>query len=299
MIGATLYTGLLAAYTAVASLLGLVGNGLVLHASVNKTAFKLDKITLLLIQNLALSDFLYLLIVIVPSFNAYFGGTWNLGDTMCYVIGFVGTWLASANLHFILFVTAHRLFNCIMPWKMKIFERRQKFGIIAVVIWAFSSLKMVVLSANGTQIRYNANIYRCGVDYVEFGKHHPLCLILLWVFAKWVPFTLIMILNILLFLTARKRFKKTTTKGLMAIISISILLVLSWTPAQVYSIMGAVKYPNKQVVAAAEIAAYNFYLVSVFGNPIIYGLQNKYFAAFVRGRIKKIARSINSTITGK
>jgi hypothetical protein len=222
-----------------------------------------------------------MLLVILPSFNAYVGDEWNLGIASCYMIGFVGTWLASANLHFILFVAAHRFLKCVRPWRMRRVKANQ-INKISLIIWVFSSYKMVILSAMGAEISYNNDIYRCGVDYVGFGKQRPLILTLLWIFGKWVPFTLVMIFNASLMIIARKKFKKTTTRGIMTIASISILLILSWMPAQIYSIMGAVQYSSTKIVKAFEIIAYNFYLISVFGNPIIYGLQNKHFATFVK-----------------
>ena len=285
-----IYEAFLITYNAVSSILGLLGNGIVLRASFTRSAFRLDKITILLIQNLATSDFLYMLLVILPSFNSFIGSKWNLGDASCYMIGFAGTWLGSANLHFILFVAAHRFLKCVRPWRMRQ-VRKNHINTVSLIIWVFSSLKMVILSAMGAQISYNKDIYRCGVDYIGFGKKHPTMLTILWVFGKWVPFTLIMILNVSLMIISRKKFKKTTTRGIVTIASISILLIVSWMPAQIYSIMGAVQYSSIKTVKVFEIMAYNFYLISVFGNPIIYGLQNKHFATFVKDRWKTISRN--------
>ena len=291
MNGVSLYTAFLISYNSISSLLGLLGNGIVLRACFTRSAFRLDKITILLIQNLAVSDFLYMLLVILPSFNSYIGNKWNMGSASCYMVGFTGTWLASANLHFILFVTAHRFLKCVRPWRMRQVKRHQ-INTISLIIWVFSSLKMVILSAMGAEISYNNDIYRCGVDYVGFGKQRPQILIFLWIFGKWVPFTLVMILNVSLMIIARQKFRRTTARGIMTISSISILLILSWMPAQIYSIMGAVRYSSTKTVKLFEIAAYNFYLISVFGNPIIYGLQNKHFATYVKDVWKSMSRSL-------
>lgn len=284
------YVGFLITYNTVTAIVGLLGNGVVLLASFKSSVFRLDKLTILLIQNLAISDFLYLLLVIVPSFNSYIKERWLLGDTLCYMVGFVGTWLASANLHFILFVAAHRFLKCVRPWRMRR-VRRSRFSAISLLIWVFSSLKIVVLSVMGAEITYNNDIYRCGVNYVGFGKQHPTILTLVWVIAKWVPFALVMVLNASLIFIAKKKFKKTTARGIMTISSISILLILSWIPAQIYSIMGAVQYSSITTVKIFEKIAYIFYLLSVSGNPIIYGFQNKHFAAFVRTKCKHLSKS--------
>ena len=283
--------GLNISFNVISALMGLLGNGFVLHASLNHSAFKLDKITVLLIQNLAISDILYVLLVLLPSFHAYVDNKWYLGDETCYGIGFVGTFLASANLHFILFVSAHRFLKCVRPWKMMSLTKRHVV-VISIIIWIFASLKIVILSAMGTTITFNNRITRCGVNYIQFGERHPVHLIFLWVCGKWVPFIMIFILNISLLVFARKRFGKTSTRGLMTISSVSILLILSWIPAQVYSIMGVTKYSSAVIVRAFEVAAYNFYLFSVFGNPLIYGYQNKYFAAFVKHQWKRASRII-------
>lgn len=291
MAGVSVYAAFLIGFNSISSILGLLGNGIVLHATFLKSAFRLDKVTILLIQNLATSDFLYMLVVILPSFNAYLGNKWNMGETSCYMIGFAGTWLASANLHFILFVAAHKFLKCIRPWRMRR-VRKNHINTISLIIWVVSSFKMVILSAMGAEISYNEDIYRCGVNYVAFGKKRPLILIVLWILGKWVPFTLVMILNASLMVIARRKFKKTTARGIMTIASISILLIVSWMPAQIYSIMGAVRYSSTRTVKTFEIISYNFYLISVFGNPIIYGLQNQHFAKFVKERWRNVSSVI-------
>ena len=286
------------AYTIVACFLGLLGNTLVLHATqTTRTSFKVDKITVFLIRNLAISDWLYIVLVVLPSANCYLGNEWHLGNFTCYFVAFVGTWLASANLHFLLFVAAHRFLKCVAPWKVYKLSK-QHIIVIGIAIWVYSGGKIMILAAMGCGIKYIPDVYRCGVDYVDFGHEHPPVLLFVWVIGKWIPFTLIIVLNVCLLVIARIRFGRTTNRGLTMILSISLVLTVAWIPPFLYSILGAVRHPTLTApgrIVLFELAAYNFYMIGLFANPIVYGFRDKHFQAYIKKNCERLRASCTPT----
>ena len=66
-------------------LLGLLGNSFVLFASLKYRAVDIDRISILLIENLAAADLLIVIIEFVPMLVTLIANGWVLGDVVCNV----------------------------------------------------------------------------------------------------------------------------------------------------------------------------------------------------------------------
>ena len=64
-------------------LLGLLGNGFVLFAALKYSAIDIDRISILLIENLAAADLLIVLIEFVPILVTLIADKWMLGNAFC------------------------------------------------------------------------------------------------------------------------------------------------------------------------------------------------------------------------
>ena len=71
--------------TSLLILLGLAGNSFVLVASLKYRAIDIDRISILLIENLAAADLLIMLIEFVPLLVTLIANDWVLGDIICSV----------------------------------------------------------------------------------------------------------------------------------------------------------------------------------------------------------------------
>ena len=71
--------------TSLLILLGLAGNSFVLVASLKYRAIDIDRISILLIENLAAADLLIMLIEFVPLLVTLIANDWVLGDIICGV----------------------------------------------------------------------------------------------------------------------------------------------------------------------------------------------------------------------
>ena len=80
--------GLLIAYNVLVIILGLCGNGLVLYGSFKHNAIQMDRVSLLFIQNLAVSDIVITLLYYVPTLITLFAKRWVLGPGVCFITAF-------------------------------------------------------------------------------------------------------------------------------------------------------------------------------------------------------------------
>ena len=89
--------------------MGIVGNILVIIASSKYGTFKLDRITITLVKNLAIADLGIVLMYDIPILSTHIAQRWVMGLHMCYVVGFGFMVPAMANLMFTMLVSIHRL----------------------------------------------------------------------------------------------------------------------------------------------------------------------------------------------
>ena len=80
---------LLIIFTAVVVILGLLGNGFVLYASLIYRAIDIDRISILLIENLAIADFLVVVVEFLPMLVTLCAKGWVLGEVSCSSINVI------------------------------------------------------------------------------------------------------------------------------------------------------------------------------------------------------------------
>ena len=83
----------LALYCFVIATGGLIGNGTVIYSTLRYNAIKIDEISLIFVQNLAIGDMLTTLAMVFPQFVTWVTGEWVLGEIYCFI---------SAQLNFVL-----------------------------------------------------------------------------------------------------------------------------------------------------------------------------------------------------
>ena len=97
-------------------LLGLLGNSYVLYSTILYKAIKLDKLSVWIIQNLAVSDLISSVIVLIPVIiSLYADSNWVLGDTFCktsFGYKYVGI---VANMVLINILSFNKLARCLFP----------------------------------------------------------------------------------------------------------------------------------------------------------------------------------------
>lgn len=79
---------LLTIYLGLVVLLGLLGNILVLHASLGHGDLRLDSPSLIFVHNIAAWDVLSIFFLFLPMFTTALYRRWTLGKGLCWVIGF-------------------------------------------------------------------------------------------------------------------------------------------------------------------------------------------------------------------
>ena len=149
------------------ALLGsLIGNSLILLATVRYKAIKLDKVSVELIKNIAVSDLMMGLFAVHPSLVALVYNAWPYGTLACRVtyyiagpISYVAAVLQVCALHL------NKIYTLVFP--LRAVGRSSKLGFkICAAVWlltAFNPITLIIVNSSDVQFQYRS--YRCMYGY--------------------------------------------------------------------------------------------------------------------------------------
>ena len=129
-------------------ILGIFGNSYVLFATICHKAIKLDKMSVWIIQNMAVVDILSCLLFQAPVLTTlYSGGEWVLGDVMCDVYYVYKYSFPVANILLLNLLSLNKLLRCVFPLRNMVTSRRQMVAVTAVAacwsavvpVWSYYS----------------------------------------------------------------------------------------------------------------------------------------------------------------
>ena len=260
---------------------GLLGNGTVFYSSIRYNAIRLDRVSLIFVQNLAVADLLYTICVILPQFITYIAGKWVLGKAYCIVMAQVGIVPVSANSITVLAITGYRLKVLMNPFAQTS-PKLAKLSII--VIWTIAVIPTNVFLAYRSKSEFHEENGRCLADiYDNDAARTPvmMCVGLIVL----LPLFAITLFNIILSCIAishsnRRVEERANYRALIMVCSLSGLFIVSWTP---YVIFTFLKIRSPSVPPALDLLAFHCIFLNSFGNPILYTITNRRFGAYVKG----------------
>ena len=153
-------------------ILGLTGNFYVLFATIRHKAIKLDKMSVWIIQNIAVVDISNCFFVGIPTITTlYAEGRWILGDTFC-TVEFVYKYIfCIANMILINFLSLNKLIRCLFPLRNLYVSQFQRYSVS--VVTAIVSLVSPMWSSYGALVDgfyvvvFSASQGMCWAEYAE------------------------------------------------------------------------------------------------------------------------------------
>ena len=267
---------------------GILGNGTVLYSTIRYNAIRLDRISLIFVQNLALADMLYTICVILPQLITYIAGRWVLGKVYCVVMAQVGIIPVSANTLTVLAITGYRLRVVMNPFA-EASTKVAKAGV--AVTWTVAMIPTIIFTAYRSKSEFHEENGRCLSDiYDNDAARVPVMMcvgliVLLPLFA--ITFFNVILSYIAIKHSKRRAEERANYKALVMVCSLSGLFIVSWTP---YVIFTFLKMKSPSVPPALDLLAFHCIFINSFGNPILYTLTNKRFKEYVTGVLMSVFR---------
>lgn len=260
---------------------GIFGNGTVIYSSLRYNAIKIDKISLILVQSLALADILYSFCVILPQFITYAAGRWVLGHVYCIVMAQIGIIPVSANTLTVLAITSYRLRVILSPFSTIQTKTIKK---IIAGIWGIALVPTTVFISYRSKSTFHVENGRCLSDIYDNDAARIPVMTLVGLIVILPLFAISIFNSILTVIAVRhsagRNNDRKSYRALVMVCALSGLFIVSWTPYIVFTFM---KMRTTKLSPVLDLLSFHCIFINSFGNPILYSLTNRRFGKYVRG----------------
>ena len=294
----TTNTPAILAWLSTVLILSLLGNLYHLHSSILHRAVKLDKMSVWIVQNLAVADIANCVFVVVPvTVTVAVDFQWRLGGVMCAAVAQYNVAFLLANGFFINALSINKLVRCLCPLRMMSSTRKQRLRITIVVIvlsllptaWTVFGVSQgyFVVSENFLHLNGLCNIgYQVILPYPIIVMNY-----LVYILFNAGPCVSLITTNIALVVVAIRKSNNTTNKTNILIVILTTVSFLGAVLPRFISYL--VPWYGGRLFE--ELAWYVLFFVSWI-NPFIYLATNKHFRDFTFGRLKYVQASFRLTL---
>ena len=265
-------------------LLGLSGNLFVLHGSIVHKAIRLDNMSLWIIKNLAVTDILNCVCVLLPTLiSQYAGNRWIFGNTVCKIVAIFRWTFSCANMFLINVLSINKLYRCIYPLKNLVRSKKRKIvvTVLTIVFSLIPSLGMYMRLVHGsTEVYFHSSRSNCELDPYEsitrnWGK---ILNYLALAFVAALPNLLLIVTNVLLIGYAAMKTKTTINKR-------NILIVILVTASYAMSYIPSLIVLSMRNQGLTRDLAWHIVFLQTWINPFIYVAVNPSFKAYTKDRL--------------
>ena len=275
----------------------LIGDTLILYASVKKCVFKLNKFVVTVIQYIAVTDLMYTLIGVLPRTIALLADSWVLGDELCYARVYLGYFFYQIGMCLIALLTTSKYLLLKFPircgnWAKKMAHR---ICILTSIPASISPVLFLVVDKNDVEFDYRT--YTC--DYMfklNTSKKRVL----------HAASTLICLLNFIIVGTtiptlkyladARKSARRVQGsipwQGAVAVALTAVVYCISTLPSVIYYTLLALDFFQKSSASLLQIqftrVAKFMQMINIVSNFYIYTLTIKSFRGYLLSRVTSV-----------
>eukprot|EP00116_Pleurobrachia_bachei_P005993 sb/3466255/ len=284
----TLQHYLLIGWNIFAAIVSLSGNITVLSAAIRYSAFKLDKVTVLLICNIAIADLGFTITCIVPSIFTIYWEAPVIGRSLCIVFNILDEIFLAVDIFFVCALNISKLLSLISPLRSR-YRRRSSGVVAATMIWIFGAFLVQGLPnlLCNPIFAFDRVTYQCSIHIIETC---PWVNIYYGALVLFGPFLVVLVTTIWLILhvvtVTSSRLQK---QGILTLILVSVSFFIANIPF--CGLFALVTINHNFIVTSLswfpDLNRAVIYIlnINIIANPCIYYLSIASFKEFVQGSI--------------
>ena len=282
----------LVGWSSLALCTNLLGNTTVLLATIRYRAIRLDKVSVTLIQNIAVSDILMGINTIFPVIVSLIADRWVFGDMLCYIQHYLK--IPSIISPELLICAMHISKLTCLVFPLRATQRKKKTArFLAGTLWVLASMISIVqLCVDKYSIAFDYRYFKCTYVYRAAT----------WKWARPLLFTTIMVLpNIIVCVTTMallifilKRRRALNLQGALTSLYVGLAYVLAFGPISIKLSIIQNLYPNlDQNIYGLAFTRFAFFISFLNGmaNVFIYMVSVKSFGEFMK---KSVLRTLQT-----
>ena len=278
------------------ALISIVGNITVLLSSIKYNAIHLDRISIILIRNLAAADLGFGLCLVTTSVN---GGIERngFGYSLCVAFSFLSALFMSVSSNLLAGLNINKVIVLLFPLRSNA-RRFRRGNIISGVVWALMTLLLAavfVLTRNYT-FQFNKYSFRCSrvADPDIFLRSF---LILLQIFSIFLPLVCVFVTTLWMGCFVR-RVSGIQRQTIFTLLLVSITFFLSLAPANLFFIL-KIQQDEGQASEWFHILQIIFPMsicINCAANPFIYCVTVRSFGAFMKMKVVSVRNNLRGCL---
>ena len=287
----------LVTWTMLVALIAVAGNTFILVSSIRYNAIRLDRISIILIRNLAASDLGYGLcitttpVLIITQRNVY-------GDLACYIISTLSHFFMGTSCIFLSALMASKISSLIFPLHSNI-RRYRRGRHISYAIWILMVVFIAVtltaaLIPGDFSVVYSSASFKCFSEFYQKGPLRIVAPIVAIIFFL-LPLLVILVTTVWIICYVAK-VRGIHRQAVITLMAISAAFVLSYLPTGVFYLLEEVLDQDAKsgywfsALFRFSLQAAN---VNFMVNPLIYLVTIKSFAGYTKMLTGKFSVKFN------
>ena len=159
-------------------ILGLVGNFIIIIASVRFKGIRLDKISVMLIRHIAVADVMHIILVVIPAETSIICNRWVFGDTFCKIQTYLLPIFFSTSMFLLCGLNINKLVCLMDPLRSK--NRSSRTGrYIGASFWLQVIISMTIVHLSTFSFKkwdyhYSSTVFHCSGTYLDAGSFYEI-----------------------------------------------------------------------------------------------------------------------------
>lgn len=213
-----------------------------------------------------------------------------MGDTACSTLGVFYMLCVTANIGFLVFVSAHRLGRCLAPMQLSWLNPKRVKSVI-IGVWVVSAIVPSVMTYQSVKgnnpIGFQPTVTFCvstglvDLNQGSFLKSFYLIFVMLMCM-------IMILLNIAILIKAVFSTRRLSKVAIRTVCSICLVFMINWSIPFYRTTVELHPGNNKQAdLATFRVGRYMFTLATI-SNPFLYTMTNVKFKMFVFKQIRRV-----------
>ena len=272
-------------YHTLATIIGLLGNSLVLYGSVKYNSLSIDSVSIVLLESLAALDLVVVLFFMGSIWLSMVAGRWVLGTAGCFIYGLMGYTSSTTEMQVVTAISLYRLLSLLAPFTARSLNRRHALAVVAV-LYGTNVAFHLGYHAVGAHYGYDARLGSCEISVTSGVIPSQTTVTYLLTGVVWwivVPAVILPVSNVAILVVATLKSRKGMLPGRNALITVCCVtwvFVFSVTPVVVRIGIQTLD-PFHPIPAWFHILSQEFLFLNSILNPVIYTATNRSFRAFL------------------
>ena len=291
------------AYFLFGVLSSLIGDSLILYASYQRDAFKINRILVIIIRHIAVSDLASTINRFLPISISLVTKSWILGDVLCYVVAYTSYFTYLAGMSHIAVLTTSKFLLLRYPLRVASWSKK-RVNQVCSFVWAFTLITPICFFVvDKDDVNFDNRIYSCEYGFTS-DAWKRIVPISVFIFAV-VPNMVIVATSVptLMYLvdatrSARRVQGSIPWQGALTVTLTAAVFCISTLPITVHHITGSfVKNPSDSFLVHFYRLCYFLMMINIAANFYIYVLTINSFQRFLFSKLSIFPVSVETSNT--